>query len=279
MRIGRGLAAALLAAAALNACTDVSTDPQVPVSLQFDSLPALAVVVGDTMRGGDLVPVAVPVRAFDGSGSIVSDSQVRLIGIDTTSVKAFRVIGGLRLVGTTETAAVRIVAQAGSLQSQTQTFAVVPAPTAMVTSNTASDSIVYDRPDTALRFRDANVNVIRQVTPESTLVSLNGLRVRMRVVSFSTTILDSVRLVGTGSGRPATSAVVTGGVAALRLKAYTRSGATGTGTVVLEASHRARGVEIAGSPLRITLRLVPFTLASRSVSGDRVPLAPARTLP
>ena len=279
MGAARGVTAALLTGAALLGCTDVSTDPQVPVSLQFDSLPALAVVVGDTMRGADLLPAAVPVRAFDGSGGSVSDSVVRLIGIDSTSVRAFRVISGLRLVGTAEAAAVRIVAQAGSLQSQTQTFAVVPAPTGVVTSNTPADSIVYDRPDTALRFRDVSANVIRQVVPESTLVSLNGLRVKLRVVSFSTTILDSVRLVGTATGRPATSAIVTGGAATLRLKAYTKSGATGTGTVTLEASHRARGAEIAGSPRRITVRLVPFSLASGAVSSDRAPLAPARALP
>lgn len=279
MRARRGLVAALLTAAALAGCTDVSTDPRVPLSLQFDSLPALAVVVGDTMRGADLLPAAIPVRAFDGNGGSVSDSQVRLIGIDSASVKAFKVISGLRLVGTTEIASVRIVAQAGSLQSQTQTFAVVPPPTGMVTSNTAADSIVYDRPDTAQRFRDVSVNVIRQVVPESTLVSLNGLRVRMRVVRFSTAILDSVRLVGTGSGRPATSAIITGGAATLRLKAYTKAGATGTGTVTLEASHRARGIEIPGSPLLITLRLVPFSLASGAVRNDHAPLAPARALP
>lgn len=275
----RGVAAALLTGAALLGCTDVSTDPQVPVSLQFDSLPALAVVVGDTMRGADLLPTAVPVRAFDGSGGSVSDSLVRLIGIDSTSIRAFSVISGLRLVGTREATSVRIVAQAGSLQSQTQTFAVVPAPTGMVTSNTATDSIVYDRPDTALRFRDVSVNVIRRVVPESTLVSLNGLRVKLRVVNFSSTILDSVRLVGTGSGRPATSAIVTGGAATLRLKAYTKSGATGTGTVTVEASHRARGADIPGSPGLITVRLVPFSLASGAVGRDRAPLAPARALP
>lgn len=279
MTARRGLTAALLTVAALAGCTDVSTDPQVPVSLQFDSLPALAVVVGDTMRGGDLLPAPVPARAFSGNGGAVPDTQIRIIGIDSTSVRAFTVLSGFRIVGAREASAVRVVAQAGALQSQTQTFAVVPAPTRLVTGNTATDSIVYDRPDTALRYRDVSANVIRQVVPESTLVSLNGLRVRMRVVSFSTTILDSVRLVGTGSGKPATSAVVSSGAATLRLKAYTKAGATGTGTVTIEASHRARGVEVAGSPLRITLRLVPFSLASGSMVRDRAPLAPTRALP
>lgn len=257
----RGIAAALLTFAALAGCTEVSTVPEVPLSLQFDSLPALAVVVGDTMRGATLAPASVPIRAFDGNGGVVSDSQLRLIGIDTTSVRAFRVIPGFRIVGLRETAAVRVVAQAGPLQSQTQTFAVVPVPTGIVKSTTVNDSIVYDRPDTSLRFADIGVNVVRQVVAESTLVSLNGLRVGFTVDSFSRAILDSVRLVGTGTGRAATSAVVNAGAATLRLKAYTRAGVTGRGVVRLQVAHLTRGVPTAGTPFTLTVRLVPFTLS------------------
>jgi hypothetical protein len=271
----RGIAAALLVLAAGAGCTDVSTDPQVPLSLQFDSLPALAVVVGDTMRGASLEPTAVPVRAFDGNGAAVSDSLIRIIGIDTSSVSAFGFIGGLRLVGVRETAAVRVVAQAGSLQSQTQTFAVVAPPTGIVKSSTVNDSIVYDRLDTTQRDTDVGVNVIRQV-PDSAPVTLNGLRVRFSVDSFSQNLLDSVRLEGTGSPRPARSAIVVNGAATIRVKAYSRTGATGTGAIWIAATHRVRGVEAPGSPLRLTIRLVPFTLPSGAV---RPPLAPARALP
>ncbi|HYW50150.1 MAG TPA: hypothetical protein VE861_06075 [Gemmatimonadaceae bacterium] len=279
MRLRRGSTAALLFGATLAACTDVSTDPQVPVSLQFDSLPALAVVVGDTMRGGDLLPARVPVRAFSGSGAAVADTQLRLIGIDTTSVRAFTVIGGLQLVGVSEAPSVRIVAQAGSLQSQTQTFAVVPRPTGIVKSSSVSDSIVYDRPDTAQRFADVGIQVLRRAAPESTTVALNGLRVRFRVVSFTTSILDSVRLVGTSSGRDASSAVMSSNAATLRVKAYTKAGATGTGVVTLEASHRALGRDVPGSPLQVTVRLKPFELAGTGRIVRDAPLAPTRALP
>jgi hypothetical protein len=279
MPVGRGIAAALLTLAALGGCTEVSTVPEVPLSLQFDSLPALAVVVGDTMRGATLAPASVPIRAFDGSGGVVSDSQLRLIGIDTTSVRAFGVISGFRIVGLRETAAVRVVAQAGPLQSQTQTFAVVPVPTGIVKSTTVSDSIVYDRLDTSLRFVDIGVNVIRQIVPDSTVVSLNGLRVRFTVDSFSRAILDSVRVVGTGTGRAATSAVVNAGAATLRLKAYARAGATGRGVVRLQVSHLTRGVPTAGSPFTLTVRLVPFTVSSGAVNRIPAPLAPSRAFP
>lgn len=275
----RGLIAVLLSCAVVAGCTDVSTDPQVPVSLQFDSLPALAVVVGDTMRGGDLLPARVPVRAFNGAGGAVSDTQLRIIGIDTGSVRAFTAIGGLRLVGRVETPAVRVVAQAGSLQSQTQTFAVVPRPTGLFNIDSVGDTLVYDRPDTAQRFRDVSLLVFRRVAVESTTVVLNGLRVRLRVVGFTTSLLDSVRIVGTASGRDASSALVTDGAAKLRVKAYPKPGATGTGRIDLEASHRALGSEVPGSPLRFSIRLRRFTIPPPAGRITGAPLAPARALP
>ena len=261
MRARRGMLAALLTGAAIAGCTEVSTDPQVPLSLQFDSLPALAVVVGDTMRGGDLLPARIPVRVFNGSGGTVSDSVVKLIGIDTGSVKSFTLLGGLRLLGKAENASVRIVAQAGSLQSQTQTFSVVPRPTALIGS-TDIDSIIYDAPDTSTRYRDVRVTIYRQAAPESTAVFLNGLRVRLRVAAFTDSILDSVRLVASGTGKNATSALISSGVASLRLKVYAKSTARplAPGIVTVEASHKAFGADITGSPFRFTVKLVPFKL-------------------
>ena len=259
MQARRGLAASLLAGAALAACTDVSTDPQVALSLQFDTLPSLAVVVGDTLRGADLLPARLPVRAFSSSGSAISDTQLRVIGVDTGSRRAFAMISGLRLVGTAEAPTVRIVAQAGSLQSQTQTFAVVPRPTGMRLGSTDIDSISYDRPDTATRFRDLRVAVIRRVA-DSAEVVLNGLPVRFRVTGFTTSLLDSVRLVSVGSGRDVSGATMSGGAATIRLKTYTKPAVVGRGTVTVEASTRAFGVAIPGSPILITVNLVPFTL-------------------
>jgi hypothetical protein len=251
----RGAAAALLLAAGVAGCTEVSTDPQLPFSLQFDSLPAQAIVLGDTMRGEGLVPSRIPVQVFNSSGGAVSDSQIRLLGIDTQSVRAFRVIGGLRLVGTLTNAAVRIVAQAGTLQSQTQTFAVVPRPRSIVAGDATADSIVYDFTDSTTRNRDITATLL-----DSTGAAVNGLRVRFRVASFTASILDSVRLISPSGGRSIVSTLVTGGVATIRVKAYPKSGATGTGTIVVEASSSALGAPIPGSPLALSVKLSPFTI-------------------
>jgi hypothetical protein len=248
----RGAAVTLLASAGFAACTSVSTAPDVPVSLQFDSLPALAVVLGDTMRGADLLPARIPAQAFDGSGGKVSDSLIRVIGIDTTSVSAFQLVSGLQLKGLKLTPAARIVAQAGSLQSQSQTFAVIGAPTALVRfAADSADSLQYARSDTATRQKDVRVTAL------SVTDTANGLRVRFRVLNFPTAILDSVRIVGKGSGRNTNSSMIAGS-ATVTLKAYPKASAgIQRDSVIVEASLRALGKDVTGSPLRFRVRLVP----------------------
>ena len=255
MRARRGMITALLTAAAFVGCTAVGTDPQVPLSLQFDSLPALAVVLGDTMRGADLLPARIPVRAFNGAGGIVSDTQIRLIGIDSGSVSAFSIVSGLRLVGKVLNPAVRLVAQTGSLQSQTQTFAVVRVPTGIGRFAADSlDSLRYDTPDTAARYSDTKVKVFADDSV------LNGLQVRFRLINFTTTLLDSVRIVSASTGRNISSALMTSGAASVRLKVYAKPAATGTGVITVEASSRALGIDVPNSPLQFRVRLVPFKL-------------------
>jgi hypothetical protein len=258
MRARRGLCAALLIGAAIAGCTEISTDPQLPLSLQFDSLPALAVVVGDTLRGGDLLPAKIPVRAFSSSGQLLSDSALKLIGIDTLSVKAFGVIGGLRLIGKVENAAVRIVAQAGSLQSQTQTFAVVPRPTGIGNGDATPDSIVYDLTDSTARFRDVTAQLFHK-GGDSAAIALNGLPIAFRVASFTATILDSVRLVSPTNGKSVTYALMTGDKATIRVKAYPKTGATGTGSIVVEARAAAFGTPVTSSPFALPITLKAFS--------------------
>ena len=250
----RGVVAALLASAAVAGCTGISTDPQIPLSIQFDSLPSQAVVVGDTMRGGDLLPARIALQAFNSSGAAISDSQLRLIGIDTASTNAFTVISGLRIVGRAVVPVVSVVGQAGGVQSQTQTFAVVTAPTAMSRLPADStDSLVYDRVDTSTRFVDTRVRVVAGTT------ALSGLRVRFTVVSATDSLVDSVRIVSPASGRVVSSALLNAGDATVRVKAWRKGAARGRGVVTLEASLRANGVDVPGSPLRFPIRLVPFT--------------------
>lgn len=254
-RARRGMLAALLVSAAAAACTEVSTDPQFPVSLQFDSLPSGAVVIGDTMRGADLLPATIPARAYNAAGATLSDSLVRLIGTDTVSLKAFGIIGGLKLIGKIIAPSVRIVAQAGALQSQTQTFAVVPVPTRLGRfAADSADSVLFNAPDSSQRL----VTVKAQLVADTAL--LNGLRIRFRVVSFPTTLLDSVRIISATSERSVTSAISTGGSASVRIRTYPKAGAPDSSAAVisLEASSIALGRNVPQSPLPFRVRLIRY---------------------
>lgn len=256
----RGRVAALVAVVVVTGCTAVSTDPDTAVSIQFDSLPSSAVVLGDTMRGADLLPARVPARAFSGSGAPLNDSLLRIIAIDTASARAFRVIDGGRLVGTALNASVRIVAIAGAVQSQTQAFSVIRGPVRLtrVAGDSVADSLIYTQPDSAQRFRDVRVRVLG---PDDAGVA--GLRVRFRVVNFTTSQLDSVRIIPAGGGRFTTESALSasGGDATVRVRAFPRATpAPGTGTLTLEASLRALGGDVPGSPRQFTVRLVPFNL-------------------
>ncbi len=252
-RARRGMLAALLVSAATAACTGVSTDPQVAVSLQFDSLPSGAVVIGDTMRGADLLPASIPARSYNGTGGVLSDSLVRLVGIDTVSSNAFSIVGGLRLTGKLIAPTVRIVAQAGGLQSQTQTFAVVPVPTLLGRfAADSGDSVIFDNADSTRRF----ARVRAQLVADSVL--LNGLRINFRVVSYPIALLDSVRIVDSTSGRPVTSAIAANGSASVLVKTYPKAAAVGTGVITLEASSIALGKPVPQSPLQFTVRMVQY---------------------
>lgn len=261
MAARRGACAALLAGAAVAACTDVSTDPQVPVSLQFDSLPATSIVVGDTLRDGTLGPARLPLTAFSGNGSPVSDSALRLVAIDTASSNAFTLLPGLLLKGTKIASAVRVVAQAGSLQSQPQTFAVVPVPTALVRDSvTARDSIVSVVSTPLAKDSVYNSKGSASVRVRAGTTAINGLRVAFKVLTFPTQLLDSIRLVQstTGPARIATSALLRGDTAVAHLQVFGKAGVAGTGTVTLQASLKALGKDVAGSPLTISIKLVQF---------------------
>ena len=176
------------------------------------------------------------------------------------SAAAFRVIGGLRVLGVKTAPTVRIVAQAGTLQSQTQTFAVIAPPTRIVLADsTMRDSIVYDQPDSSKRVRDVRVAVVRDTAVGRAPEFSNGLRVLFRVAA-SDPLLDSVRVIPTSGGRAVTSALMAAGAASVRIRVYPKATATTTGTLTIEASVRVLGRDVSGSPFRFPVRLVPFTL-------------------
>ena len=78
------LAATIIAVvASVFACTDISSDPHTVLSLQFDSLPAPGVAVGDTLRDTLGVVARPVVHAFNYQGDEIIPAPVFFLSPDT----------------------------------------------------------------------------------------------------------------------------------------------------------------------------------------------------
>ena len=102
------------------ACTDISSDPNTVLSLQFDSLPAPGVAVGDTLRD-TLGAVARPtVHAFNFHGDEIVPASVFFLSPDTgVTVDS---ASGTIVADSLRSSPARIVANVGTLQAIQKPF-------------------------------------------------------------------------------------------------------------------------------------------------------------
>ena len=83
MKWRAGVLAAVVAAAVIGACTQVSADPKAVVALAFDSLPYPAVVSGDTLRDEAGVATALHATALNVDGDVIADAPVTFLLLDS----------------------------------------------------------------------------------------------------------------------------------------------------------------------------------------------------
>ena len=244
--------AALASLAAAGACTEVTTDPQAPVSLAFDSLPAPAIVAGDSLRTVDGAAVALTARAFNVDGDEIADAPVTFTVVPPDTTAAARAAVGVSPEGyvlaadtaRAGAATYRIVAQVGSLQSRPTartSLTVVPRPDSLeAVAPTGVDTVLfYAVPDTTSGGRRA-VNVKARVLHDSTPapVGVGPYLVRFEVKgdSAAPAVLDSVRFINLTRRELTTVATTaTSGEATARLLAYPKAGATAADSVILVA--------------------------------------------
>ena len=247
------LAAAALLAGAAAACTDVPSDPNTPVSIEFDTLllPSPAIIAGDTLRDaqGRAVPLRAVVRNIDGKE--IADAPVQFVLPDTAARGSLKLTlaGGDTLVsGLNESLAadsialstrrqVRVVASIGNLQTSPIELAVVRRPRVLVRTN--PDSIVaayvYGVSDTNRMHTDTmGVRVLWKQSPDS---AVRRIRVQYTIVDPASEVLESVRLIRDTTGRDTTSGAITNdaGYASRRLRIRAKAGATAADTIVVEA--------------------------------------------
>lgn len=249
----RFLAAGAATTLALAACFDVTTDPRAVGSIGLDSIASPSVVTGDSLR--DTLGVARPLRAsvFNPLGVPLATIPVRYYAADSGIVVDS--VTGFVIGGAPRTTPVRVVAQAGGVQTVPVPLFVVPVPDS-VDVPVRVDSFPYSLRDTT-----------RDLSPPLTVRVLHAAGstqpepVQGYIVSYSVVYpADSsiVRLVGdNGVSRAIVDTTASDGTASRRVRVAPARLTTPNDTVIVTAMVRYRGVPIAGAPVRFRMRLAP----------------------
>jgi hypothetical protein len=242
----------LSVAAAMLGCGDVSGSSTSVLSIQFDSLAAPSVVIGDTLRdttGRVILPV---VRAFNFKGDEIPSPQVWFqspdSGVTVDSVTGSVVGDSLR------STAARIIATVGSLQA-IQKVDVTLRPDTIAAVN-GLDSITYSLVDTTKNLSKAlTIKLSHGVSPNDSVV-------KSYIVSFAIVSQSNPQLallvndVGKASIVDTTDA---SGIAgrAIRVHPLFLTSPTKVDSVIVNATAKYRGGVVSGSPVRLVLRIKP----------------------
>jgi len=249
----RALVVATVAAAigAAMACTKIPTDTNAVLSLALDSLPAPAVVLGDTLR--DSTGRAAPLHAtvFNFQGSVISNAPLRFQALDrgvtVDSVTGFVIGDSLR-----QTPA-RILISIGGLQAM-RTLDVTPRPDTVSAVN-GRDSLAYSLTDTTKNFSPAlSVKVVHSLTADSVVKSYV---VGFTIISPTDTLL--ARLVNESGAASRVDTTDASGIAARRIRLNPAKLTALTDSIIVNASVKYRGANIRGSPVRLVLKVKPGT--------------------
>jgi hypothetical protein len=243
-----GFALCLIAALA---CGDVSGSSTSVLSIQFDSLAAPSVVVGDTLRdttGKVIVPV---VHAFNFKGEEILPAPVRFVSPDSGVVVDS--LTGIVVADSLRSTPARIVATVGGLQA-IQKVDVTLRPDLLSAVN-GVDSLSYS-------LLDSTLNVSPMLTVKLTHgVAPNDSAVKSYIVSFAIVSHSNPQLgqLLDAAGKPSVVAITDAtGIAgrAIRLHPLFLSSAT-TDSIIVNATAKYRGTQVKGSPVRLVLKVKP----------------------
>ena len=257
-RAPRWVAAAVVAAAWIGACSDVGTAPDGIVALAFDTLPYPSVVARDTMRDSTGRAAPLSAVAYNADGDVIAEPAVRYIVLDTGVIISSQ---GYLIATTRTSGTVRVVAAAASLQSLQKTVTVTREPSALAASGKAVDTIIYTSPDTASKNVSKAMTVKLTGDSAAAAVGVPGFLVTWRVDFQGKTVPKSdttiVSLYDDGTSRKISLVDTTGndGTSARTLRLRSNLLATAADSFVVYASTSYRGAAVAGSPVRF---VIPF---------------------
>ena len=163
------------------ACTEVGTDPSVPVAIEIDPplLPALA--VGDTLR--DTLGTAVPIvaRALNSRNEVIPDAPITFVVLPNDSILDVDPETGIAVgnfVGLAD-----VVAQVAGLQSIRLPVRVTHRPDTVFTDSALVDSVLYGIADDTARTLEVTVTGRTTVEGRDTVVAVPFWRVRYTMTS------------------------------------------------------------------------------------------------
>ena len=183
MRRPRRVLGAIVAAAAVYACSEVGTDPDVPVAIEIlpPILPAIA--EGDTLRDtlGAVQPIVV--RALNSQNQLIPDAPIRFFTIrnDSGIIAVDSMTGtvaGLR-VGEAD-----VVARVNGLQSVRLPLRVTLAPdtVAPAPASPLVDSVLFGLADDTARALSVTVSKRTTASGRDTILPVAHWRVRYTIV-------------------------------------------------------------------------------------------------
>lgn len=241
-------ALAFITATAL-ACGDVSGGSSSVLSIQFDSLGAPGVVLGDSLRDTAGTVIHPVVHAYNFSGDEIIPSPAWFQSPDSgISVDSATGI----IVGDSLRTAARVIATVGGLQA-IQKVDVTLRPDLIVAVD-GFDSLAYSLIDSTKSFSPTlTVKLTHGIAP-------NDSAVRSYIVSFSIVSQSDPNLavlINDAKIRSVVDTTDTNGTAgrALHINPDLIRTADGVDSVIVNASARYRGALVSGSPVRLVLKV------------------------
>jgi hypothetical protein len=235
---------------AQSSCTEIPTSDSAVLSMTFDSLPAPAVVLGDTLRdtAGRAAPVSATVYNFQ--GNVVTNPPLRFQALD----RGIRVdnVTGFVIGDSIRSTPARIAITVDGLQA-TKLVDVTLRPDTVIPVR-ERDSLLYSLVDTTKNFSPALA-----VRAYHSLTSLDSA-VKSYIVSFAiASPADPLLalLVNEAGKESRVDTTDASGEASRRIKLTPARLTALTDSIIVLATVKYRGAQVRGSPARIVLKVKP----------------------
>ena len=181
MRQATWVARGLVVFAMAVACTEVGTDPSVPVAIEIDPPTLPAIAVGDTLR--DTLGVVAPIvaRALNSRNEVIPGAPITFVALPNDSILDVDAETGIvvgNVVGLAD-----VVAQVAGLQSVRLPIRVTNRPDTVFTDSVLVDSVRYGIGDDTARTLPVTVMGRVTVDGRDTLIAVPHWRARYTITS------------------------------------------------------------------------------------------------